>query len=173
LRFCPKCGGELDMRQVKDDPKERLVCRACGFVFYQDPKVAVCTIPIIDGQVLLARRAIEPGRGLWVFPGGFMDRGETVQEAAARETLEEVGLQVQVTDLVGVYSYRTTIVVIIVFECAVLGGELCCDHEASELGLFLPDEIPWAELAFPSTRDALRDWCDRYGHPVPDQIRLT
>lgn len=171
MRFCPRCGGELNLQPVQNDPKERLVCGSCSFVFYQDPKVAACTIPVIDGQVVLARRAIDPGRGLWVYPGGFMDRGETVEEAAARETLEEVGLKVRVTDLVGVYSYSTTIVVIIVFECEVMGGEPCCDHEASELRFFRPEEIPWADLAFPSTRDALRDWCRRYGHPVPGHAR--
>lgn len=169
MRFCPMCGGSLRMRAVPNDAKERLVCDSCSFVFYQDPKVAACTIPCIDGRVVLTKRAIDPGRGLWVYPGGFMDQGETVREAAARETFEEVGLHVRVTDLIGVYSYRTSIVVIIVFACEILGGELCIDHEATEVKLFRPDEIPWSELAFPSTRHALRDWCQGQGHAVPPE----
>jgi ADP-ribose pyrophosphatase YjhB (NUDIX family) len=140
---------------VRNDPKERLVCSACGFVFYQDPKVSACTIPVIDGRVVLVRRAINPGRGLWVFPGGYMDQDETVEEAAIRETLEEVGLEVRLTGLVGVYSYRSPVVVI-VYACEVLGGDLAIDAESLEVKAFAPGEIPWGELAFPSTRDALR-----------------
>ncbi|MDF2629411.1 MAG: hypothetical protein K0R39_3242 [Symbiobacteriaceae bacterium] len=155
LKFCPKCGGSLHLRHVRNDPKERLVCSACGFVFYQDPKVSACTIPVIDGRVVLVRRAINPGRGLWVFPGGYMDQDETVEEAAIRETLEEVGLEVRLTGLVGVYSYRSPVVVI-VYACEVLGGDLAIDAESLEVKAFAPGEIPWGELAFPSTRDALR-----------------
>jgi ADP-ribose pyrophosphatase YjhB (NUDIX family) len=142
---------------VPGDPKERLVCQSCRFIFYQDPKVSTCTIPLIDGKVVMVRRAIDPGRGLWVFPGGYMDADETTEEAAVRETREEVNLQVQVTDLVGVYSYRTGVVVI-VYTCEVLSGELRIDRESLEVRAFAESEIPWDELAFPSTRDALRDF---------------
>jgi len=155
LKFCPKCGGSLHLGEVRNDPKERLVCTACGFVFYQDPKVSACTIPVIDGRVVLVRRAINPGRGLWVFPGGYMDQDETVEEAAMRETREEVGLEVRLTGLVGVYSYRSPVVVI-VYACEVVGGDLRIDSESLEVQAFAPGEIPWDELAFPSTRDALR-----------------
>ena len=157
LKFCPMCGGPLRLSTVRDDPKERLVCQDCAYVFYQDPKVSACTIPMVDGKVVLVRRAISPGKGLWVFPGGYMDQEETVEEAARRETLEEVGLEVRLTKLVGVYSYRTSVVVI-VYACAVLGGHLRIDGESQEVRTFRPDEIPWEELAFPSTRDALRDF---------------
>lgn len=158
MNFCPKCGGRLQLQQVAGDAKERLVCHSCGFIYYQDPKVSACTIPVIDGKVVLVRRAIDPGRGLWVFPGGYMDRGETVEEAAIRETREEVNLQVRLRDLVGVYSYPTSVVVIIVFACEVVGGELRIDRESQEVRTFSPDEIPWDQLAFSSTRDALRDF---------------
>lgn len=160
LNYCPKCGGPLHLQPVKGDPKERLVCQQCGFIFYLDPKVSACTIPVIGGKVVLVRRAIDPGRGLWVFPGGYMDRDETVVEAAERETREEVNLQVRATELVGVYSYRTTVVVI-VYACEVLGGELQIDRESEEVRAFAPHEIPWEQLAFPSTRDALRDFLAR------------
>jgi 8-oxo-dGTP diphosphatase len=158
LNFCPKCSGSLRLQPVPDDAKERLVCQDCQFIFYQDPKVSVGTIPVMDGKIILVKRAINPGRGLWVFPGGYMDRGETVHEAAVRETREEVNLLVRPTELVGVYSYSTSIVVIIVYACEVLGGELQIDHESEEVRGFSPDEIPWDQLAFPSTRDALRDF---------------
>lgn len=159
FRFCPKCGGALRQQPVNGDPKERLVCSSCGFVFYQDPKVSACTIPVLDGRVALVKRAIDPGRGFWVFPGGYMDQDETAEEAAVRETREEVGLEVRVSRLVGVYSYRTPVVVV-VYACDVLGGELRIDRESQEVRLFAPAEIPWEQLAFPSTRDALRDFLD-------------
>lgn len=157
MNYCPQCGGRLRLQPVPRDTRQRLVCQACGFIFYQDPKVAACTIPVLDGRVVLVRRAINPGRGLWVFPGGYMDRDETVEAAAVRETLEEVNLQVRVTGLVGVYSYRTGVVVI-VYHVDVLGGELQTDHESLEVRTFSPKEIPWDQLAFPSTRDALQDF---------------
>jgi ADP-ribose pyrophosphatase YjhB (NUDIX family) len=157
LNFCPKCGSPLRRQSVPGDPKERLVCQGCGFICYQDPKVSTCTIPLVDGKVVMVRRAIDPGRGLWVFPGGYMDADETAEEAAVRETREEVNLQVRVTDLVGVYSYRTGIVVI-VYACEVLGGDLRIDRESLEVRVFAESEIPWDELAFPSTRDGLRDF---------------
>jgi ADP-ribose pyrophosphatase YjhB (NUDIX family) len=157
VNFCPKCAGPLRLQAVPNDHKERPVCGQCGYVFYQDPKVSACTIPVIDGKVVLVRRAISPGRGLWVFPGGYMNQDETVAEAAERETLEEVGLTVRATGLVGVYSYRTSVVVI-VYACEILGGELRIDHESEEVRAFAPGEIPWEQLAFPSTRDALRDF---------------
>src|SRR5574342_686155 len=95
-RFCPECGGPLAARLLKGGDPERLVCTGCGVVFYLDPKVAVgAIIRSDDGRVVLVRRAIEPGYGLWVFPGGYVDRGETPQSAAIREAREECGLDVR------------------------------------------------------------------------------
>src|SRR5215471_17819244 len=101
-QFCPVCGGALVGRVVKPGEPTRLVCGSCGFVFYQDPKLAAGAIVALDGRIVLARRAIEPALGKWVFPGGFVDRGETVEEAAVRETCEEVNVAVEIGGLVGV-----------------------------------------------------------------------
>lgn len=158
VRFCPECGGGLQLQFVERDQKERLVCQDCGFIFYQDPKVSACTIPVIDGKVVLARRSIEPALGRWAIPGGYMERGETLSEAAERETLEEVNLQVRATHPVGIYSYTTSIVVVVVFHCEVVGGVPSVGNETLEVRTFGLDEIPWGELAFPSTRDGLRDF---------------
>jgi ADP-ribose pyrophosphatase YjhB (NUDIX family) len=157
VNFCPRCGGRLATQPVPRDPRPRLVCQQCGSILYRDPKVSACTIPVVDGKIILVRRAIEPGRGLWGFPGGYMEADETVEEAAIRETREEINLTVRLTRLVGVYSYRTPVVVI-VYACEVVAGELCIDAESQEVRAFAPDEIPWDHLAFPSTRDALRDF---------------
>jgi 8-oxo-dGTP diphosphatase len=161
-RFCPACGGALEERLLKAGEPQRLVCTSCGHILYLDPKVAVGTIitgfPPGDNRIVLVRRAIEPGYGLWVFPGGYVDRGEEVTEAARREAREEAGLDVRLDGLVNVYSYPGRPLVIIVYSATAIGGELCTDDESLEARLFPPDEIPWTELAFRSTHDALRDF---------------
>lgn len=157
--FCPMCGGQLEARSVKMNEPERLVCSRCGFIFYLDPKVAVGTI-ITDPQqhIVLVRRAIQPGYGKWVFPGGFVDRGEEVHVAAVREAREETGLDIALERLLNVYSYRGSVPVIIVYTARIIGGCLACDDEGLEARFFPPDTIPWDELAFPSTLEALKQF---------------
>jgi 8-oxo-dGTP diphosphatase len=157
--FCPVCGARLERRLLRDNEPERLVCSACAFVLYLDPKVAVGTI-IRDegGRILLLRRAIEPGHGKWVFPGGYVDRGEVVERAAVREALEETGLDVTLGALVGIYSYAGRTPIVIAFAAEPASGTLRLDHESLEARWFAAAEIPWADLAFPSTEEALRDY---------------
>jgi ADP-ribose pyrophosphatase YjhB (NUDIX family) len=158
-RFCPPCGGTLARRLLKQGEPERLVCDACGFVFYLDPKVAVGTIIRTDDErLVLVRRAIDPGYGLWVFPGGYVDRGEEITSAAVREAREESGLDVRLDGLVNIYSYDGRPLIIIVYAATAIGGDLCADEECLEARLFRPDDIPWNELAFISTRQALADY---------------
>jgi 8-oxo-dGTP diphosphatase len=162
FRFCPRCGGTLQLRALKEGEPSRLVCAACGFVFYLDPKVAACTICMLEGGIVLLRRSIEPAAGKWVFPGGFVDRGETVSAAAVRETMEEVNLKVSLMGIVDVYSFPGSPVVVIVYAAEVTGGELKACDECDEVKLFPPEAIPWSELAFESTRVALRDYVRRF-----------
>jgi 8-oxo-dGTP diphosphatase len=158
-RFCPACGGSLEARRLKAADPDRLVCTSCGFVFYMDPKVAVGTIIRTDDErIVLVRRAIEPGYGLWVFPGGYVDRGEEITAAALREAKEESGLEVRIDGLINIYSYSGGAPIIIVYAATALGGDLCGDDECLEAGLFTPETIPWKELAFRSTSEALRDY---------------
>jgi ADP-ribose pyrophosphatase YjhB (NUDIX family) len=157
IRFCPLCAAPLVRHAVPPDQREQAVCSTCRFVFYLNPKLVAGTIPEQDGRLLLTRRAINPGRGLWTFPGGFVDFGETVTDAALRETVEETGLRVDLTGLLNVYSYPGS-PVIIVYRARVTGGALCCCSENDALEWMKPSEIPWDALAFPSTRDALREW---------------
>jgi ADP-ribose pyrophosphatase YjhB (NUDIX family) len=128
-------------------------------VLYLDPKVAVGTIVRTDdARLVLVRRAIEPGYGLWVFPGGYVDRGEEITVAAVREAREEAGLDVEIERLVNIYSYAQRSLIVIVYAARIVGGELCTDEECLEARLFSPDEIPWDRLAFHSTTQALREY---------------
>jgi 8-oxo-dGTP diphosphatase len=164
-RFCPTCGGALEARRLRASDPDRLVCTACGFILYMDPKVAVGTIiKTSDERLVLVRRAIEPGYGLWVFPGGYVDRGEPMEAAALREAKEESGLDVRLDGLINVYSYPGAPLVVVVYAASVVGGELCGDEECLEAGLFAPDAIPWGALAFRSTTDALRDYFKNEWH---------
>ena len=167
FRFCPVCGGPLESRLLKDGDPARLVCTACGFVFYLDPKLAVGTV-ITDelGRIALVRRAIEPGYGKWVFPGGYVDRGEEVQRAAVREAREETGLDVRIDRLINIYSYPGRPIVIVVYKASIVAGQLRIDEESLEARLFSRAEIPWADLAFRSTRDALEDHYAGTVHPI-------
>src|SRR3954464_631691 len=141
-RFCPRCGGALERRLLKPTEPERLVCTQCGFVFYLDPKIAVGTIiESAGGRIVLVRRAIEPGYGKWVFPGGYVDRGEPLTIAAIREAREECGLDVRLDGLVNIYSYPKRAPVIVVYAATAIGGSLECDDECLETAEFDPAAI--------------------------------
>jgi ADP-ribose pyrophosphatase YjhB (NUDIX family) len=156
-----QCGQRLTTAVPEGDRQRRLVCLDCGFIHYINPRPVAGAIPVReDGSVLLVRRAIEPRIGTWVFPGGFMDVGETAEEAAARETLEEAHLVVEDLSLIGVYTRIAPGVVVIVYEARAV-GEAEAGDETSEVRWFLPGELPWDELAFDTTEWALKEWLRR------------
>ncbi len=157
-RFCPRCGNSLDSRVLKASEPARLVCRACGFVFFVDPKVAAGVVFTYDGGILLVQRAIQPSYGKWVFPGGYVDRGETLDSAALREVQEESGLVVRLRRLLGVYSLPQNPVIVVAYAGDVTGGSLKIDDESLAVRSFAPADIPWDQLAFPSTVQVLKDY---------------
>jgi len=160
--FCPRCGGGLERRVLKANEPKRLVCQACSFIFYQDPKVVAGTVFTLNGGIVLLKRGVEPSIGKWVFPSGYVDRGESVQDAAIRETKEESQLDVKLGALLNVYSYPRSPNVIVVYTANIVGGELTAADESTEAEAFVPANIPWDELAFDSTRDALQDYIKLY-----------
>ena len=165
LNFCPNCGASLRFGAVDGEDRHRLSCAACGHVVYVNPRLVVTTLPITDaGEIVLLRRGIEPGRGAWAQPGGFLEVDETVNQAAIRETWEETRLLVEPGELIGLYTRLEAAVVTLVFEARIVGGEATPTPEALEVATFAPDAIPWAGLAFRTTTWALRDWLDRR-HP--------
>jgi len=161
IRFCPLCGAGLAPKPMEPGKRAEMVCSGCEFIFYMTQKVVAGTIPWRDGKLLLTRRAIDPAHGKWTFPGGYVDWGETVDAAALRETWEETGLTVRLGGLIGVYSYPNAPVVIVVYRARVLGGTLTLCHENDRLEWVTPAEVPWDELAFPSTVEAMRDFLAR------------
>jgi ADP-ribose pyrophosphatase YjhB (NUDIX family) len=158
-RFCPRCAHALERRRLKKSEPERLVCPLCSFVFYVDPKIAVGTIiRTATSRLVLLKRAIEPGYGKWVFPGGYVDRGEPLTMAAIREAREESGLEIRLDSLVNIYSYAGRAPVIVVYAATALSGALTPDDESLEVAEVEDAAIPWDQLAFRSTGEALHDY---------------
>jgi 8-oxo-dGTP diphosphatase len=165
LNYCTRCGAPLRLAQVEGEERERLQCSECGNIAYVNPRLVVTTIPVTEkGEVLLLRRGIEPGYGLWAQPGGFLEIDETVHEGAIRETLEEIGLIVEPGEILGLYSRPEAAVVVLAFEARIAGGEIRTTPEALEVRAFHAAAIPWHDIAFHTTTWALRDWVRRR-HP--------
>lgn len=162
LNHCSRCGQPLEFGPVDGEERDRLSCPVCGFICYVNPRLVVSTLPMTEtGEVVLLRRGIEPGYGAWAPPGGFLEIDETAHEGAARETLEETGLVVEPTEVVGLYSRPPAAVVMVAFEARIVGGEARPSPEALEVVAFKPEKIPWPDIAFESSTGALRDWVRR------------
>ena len=162
LNFCSRCGQRLSFGAIDGEDRDRLSCPACGHITYVNPRLVVTTLPVTpEGELVRLRRGIAPGVGAWAQPGGFLEVDETVHQAAIRETLEETGLIVEPTEIIGLYTRLEAAVVTIAFESRVVGGEPRLTREALEIATFTPEAIPWSGLAFRTTMWMLRDWIDR------------
>ena len=157
-RFCHQCGAPLK-RLIPANGGPPFVCSACGERIYLDPKVAAAVVVRWDdGRVILLKRAQrDRAHGLWILPGGHVDRGEVAEDAALREVAEETGLQVELDRLLGVYSYPDNPILLIVYLAHPTGGELLAGQEALDIALFEPAHIPWDDLGYYSTGQAIRD----------------
>lgn len=153
-KYCSACGALLGFKKVAD--QQRPVCRGCGHVVYHDPKVAATCVVVRDNTVLMVKRGIQPGIGLWSMPGGYVDRGEVMEEAAAREVLEETCLIVEVDHLMGLFSERDHPVIVAAFAALEVGGTLKAGSEVLDVGFFTLDDLP--PLAFPRDLSILTKW---------------
>ena len=138
------------------------MCQGCFFIFYQGPKLVAAAIFELDSGIVLTQRAIEPGYGKWTFPGGFVERGEVAEKAAEREALEEAGVEIEVTEVVGLYTYEGQLPAIAVFAARIVGGEPTPLDETMAVQRFPRASLPWSEMAFPSTGHALKDYLRKF-----------
>ena len=153
-KFCAGCGARLVLRQREG--QRRPVCPDCGRVVYYDPKLAAACVIERDGKTLMVRRAVQTGYGLWSMPGGYVDRGEPVERAAAREVQEETGLLVAVGPLIGLFSDDGNPVVVVAYAATETGGVLEAGPESLDVGFFATDALP--PLAFPRDEQIIRRW---------------
>jgi ADP-ribose pyrophosphatase YjhB (NUDIX family) len=156
MKFCPDCGQPVERRIPSGDNLPRAVCTACGAVHYENPRIVVGCVPEWQGRILLCRRAIMPRRGYWTVPAGFMENGESLQTAAARETLEEAEARVEVGSLLSVTHVLHAAQVHISFRGHLADGRYGVGAESLECFLCAEADIPWNEIAFPSIEFALR-----------------
>ena len=160
FRFCVLCGSEIAESKLPTEDRPRLVCISCGYIHYINPKLVCGTLPVQNGAVWLLRRGIEPRVGYWSYPAGFQELDESSEEAACRETKEEIGCDVTIVSLFGVYSSARAPVVNVVYLASLLptSAPPMTTLEAIEVRAFEPSDLPWDDLAFHSTRQALLDW---------------
>jgi ADP-ribose pyrophosphatase YjhB (NUDIX family) len=162
------------------DEHERLTCTECGFIAYENPKIIAGAVVEVDGGVLLCRRAIEPRAGFWTLPAGYMELGETVEEAAAREAWEEARARIAPEGILAIYSIARIGQVQVLFRARLAEPGWAAGPESLEVKVFAWEDIPWDEIACPSARWALQQWRQTRGKPLgapatnpPEDLRGT
>jgi ADP-ribose pyrophosphatase YjhB (NUDIX family) len=160
MNFCSACGKSVSRKVPLGDNLARFVCDSCEAIHYHNPKIVAGCIPEWEDQVLLCRRAIEPRLGLWTFPAGFMEIGESTEQAAVRETKEEAEADVAITALHAVLSLPHIGQVYLVFRGKMLTPKYEAGSESLEVRLFSLAAIPWEEIAFPVVKDALKRYVE-------------
>lgn len=148
MKFCSQCGSPVEIRVPDGDTRLRAVCTACAEIHYVNPKMVLGTIPAWGDQVLLCRRAIEPRRGLWTLPAGFMEVNESTAQGAMRETMEEAGARVELGELFSVFDIPHVDQVHIFYLARLKDLDFAAGPESLEVRLFREDEIPWDSIAF-------------------------
>jgi len=148
MNYCSQCGEKVSVSIPEGDNRPRHICEQCGSIHYQNPNVVTGTLPVMEDQILLCRRAIEPRYGLWTLPAGFLENGESVQQGAQRETLEEAQANVKLIDLYTVFSLPAIDQIYMLFRAQLLDCNFGPGDESLEVKLFAQDEVPWDELAF-------------------------
>ena len=150
-----RTAGPRVKRIPSGDNRERLVCPDCDYVAYENPKVVVGVVATWEDKLLMCRRAIEPRRGYWTLPAGFMEMGESPEEGAAREAWEEARAELQIVDLLAVYSLRHISQLQLFYRARLSSPNVAAGPESEEVGLFSFDQLPATELAFPSVHWAI------------------
>lgn len=173
MKFCSQCGHPVTQRVPEGDTRPRFVCGHCGVIHYQNPNIVAGCVPIWEDQILLCRRAIEPRRGFWTLPAGFMENGETLEQAASRETDEEACARVDNLELYTLFDLPHINQVHVFFRAQLADLNFAVGEESLEVRLFAQNQIPWSELAFPTVGRTLEyfftDRLDRH-FPVRNEF---
>jgi ADP-ribose pyrophosphatase YjhB (NUDIX family) len=156
MKYCSNCGETLKQAVPPGDDRERFVCPACGRIHYQNPRVVVGCIPMWQNRLLLCRRSIEPRYGMWTLPAGYLENGESVEEGAQRELLEEARASTRALRPYGLYNIRHVSQVYLIFRAELASEDFGAGEETIEARLFTEDAIPWDELAFRVVETTLR-----------------
>jgi ADP-ribose pyrophosphatase YjhB (NUDIX family) len=175
MNFCSHCGAKVAFKTPPGDHLPRHVCDQCGTVHYANPKLVVGCVPEFDQRILLCKRGIEPRLGYWTVPAGFMENGETLQQAAARESHEEAQTEVEIGSLLTVVHVTHAHQVHVFFRARMRHAHFGVTPESTEVKLVAIDEIPWNELAFPSTEFTLQRYLEdrAAGHERHHFVELT
>jgi ADP-ribose pyrophosphatase YjhB (NUDIX family) len=160
MKFCPDCAAPVQLAIPPGDHLPRFVCTACGNIHYVNPRLVVGCVPEHEERILLCRRAIEPRRGYWTVPAGFMENGETLQQAAARESHEEALAEVTIGSLLAVVHVLHAEQVHVFFRARLPAARFAAGAESLEVALLAPQDIPWDDIAFRSTDFALRRYLE-------------
>ena len=156
IRFCNHCGASVSQQIPAGDNRPRDVCDSCGKIHYQNPRMVTGTLPVYQDKILLCKRAIEPRKGFWTLPGGFMELDETLEQGALRETVEEAGAEVHIQSLYTLFNVLAVGQVSVFFLSELPEPVFFAGEESLEVGLFSEDEIPWKELAFDTIEITLK-----------------
>ena len=178
MNFCSNCGSRVAHRVPPGDHLPRFICDSCGTIHYQNPRIVVGCVPEHEGRILLCKRAIEPRRGFWTVPAGFMENGESLQQGAARECYEEALADVEIGSLMAFVSILGAHQVHVFFRAKLRSPAFGAGPESLEVKLVAAEEIPWDDIAFPSTTFTLRNYLadlaagrEDYHHAVMERRR--
>jgi len=155
MKHCSQCGSRVEFRVPDGDTRARHICSGCGQIHYSNPRMVVGCIAEWDEKVLLCKRAIQPRRGYWTLPAGFMEHGETLEEGAARETREEACAEVTLHAPFSLFSVPHIGQVLMFYRADIVGGSFSAGHETLDAMLFEEADVPWGELAFSTVRQTL------------------
>lgn len=159
MNYCSRCGSDrIVFEEPKGDVHKRYICKSCKMIHYSNPNIVTGCLPVWEDKVLLGMRAIGPREGFWNVPAGFMENGETVEEGALREVMEETGAKVEIKGLVSLYSIPHIDQVYIHYWGEMLSPDFNCGIESSDVRLFTEEEIPWDKIAFTSSTFTLKNY---------------
>ena len=158
MKFCTSCGNAVILKVPAGDDRERFVCSSCEFIHYSNPHIIVGCVPVYEGKVLLCKRAIEPRKGFWTLPAGFMENGETTLQGATRETWEEAKARVTNVDLYRIFDVPYISQVYMFYRCDLDDGEHSAGPESLETQLYAEADIPWDNIAFQVVSETLKEY---------------